>query len=347
MRAHFAIYLVPATIIAVLASSYRRIRRNPAFHQKPDEVATREPGENILGAPQPIAPHAHADLAFALLSQAAYQGKSDAKKAKAGDWINAVALLNETGWKLWPDFPDPKLLEKISEFHLRVEVWSNTSLNAVAVAFGGTVFTNIEDWEANLRWFIPHHEDQYTEVVKTFGHDFVTDYLQRSARPEFAFVLHADIFSTGHSLGGGLAQQFAYSLPKTAGVPRVKKVFAFDPSPVTGFYSVPKRLRDYDTQTLAIDRIYERGEILAYLRSLTNYFFPPSASSPTIRQIRYNLFYTLNPFAGHSIGEFACKLYKVCQGTEASSALHSTASPLQPGSGNNIPVAAMNRVLGE
>jgi pimeloyl-ACP methyl ester carboxylesterase len=99
-------------------------------------------------------------------------------------------------------------------------------------------------------------------VVKTFGRDFVTDYLQRSARPEFAFLRDADIFSTGHSLGGGLAQQFAYSLPENAGVPRVKKVFAFDPSP----------------------------------------------ASPTIRQVRYNLFYTLNPFAGHSIAEFACKL---------------------------------------
>jgi hypothetical protein len=313
---HFVIYLFLFAIIIVLALlSYLRIRTNPAYHQEPNEVVTREPGKKILGAPQPIAPQAHADLAFALLSQAAYQGKSDAKKARPSDWVDAVTILEAAGWTLWADFPDQKLLEKISKFHLRVEVWSNASLNAVAVAFGGTVFTNIEDWEANLRWFIPHHKDEYTMVVKTFGRDFVTDYLQRSAKSEFAFLRHADIFSTGHSLGGGLAQQFAYSLPENAGVPRVKKVFAFDPSPVTGFYSVRKGLRDYDKQNLAIDRIYERGEILAYLRSLTNYFFPPSASSPTIRQVRYNLFYTLNPFAGHSIVEFACKLYKVCQGT--------------------------------
>jgi hypothetical protein len=336
MPVYFVIYLVPVAIIAVLALfSYLRIRTNPAYHQKPDEVVTREPGNKILGAPQPIAPQAHADLAFALLSQAAYQGKSDAKNAKAGDSVDAVALLKEAGWTLWPDFPDPKLLKKISKFHLRVEVWSNASRNAVAVAFGGTVFTNIKDWDANLRWFIPHHKDQYTLVVKTFGCDFVNDYRQRSARSEFAFLRHADIFSTGHSLGGGLAQQFAYSLPENADVPRVKKVFAFDPSPVTGFYSVHKGLRDYDKQTLAIDRIYERGEILAYLRSLTNYFFPPSASSPTIRQVRYNLFYTLNPFAGHSIVEFASKLYKVCRGTEVPSALHSTVSSLQLGRKRN------------
>jgi hypothetical protein len=315
LPAHFAIYLVLAIIAVMALSSYVRVRSSPAYHQKPDEVVTREPGKRILGAPQPIAPEAHADLEFALLSQAAYQRKPDAKEVKAGDWVEADALLQEAGWRLWADFPDQKLLEKISKFHLRVEIWSNASRKAVAVTFGGTVFTNISDWKANLRWFIPHHKDEYTVVVTTFGRDFVADYLQRSDRPEFAFLRHADIFSTGHSLGGGLAQEFAYSLPENAGVPRVKKVFAFDPSPVTGFYSICEDLRDHNKQTLAIDRIYERGEVLAYLRSFTNFLFPPSASSPTIRQVRYNLFYTLNAIAGHSIAEFACKLHEVCQRT--------------------------------
>jgi hypothetical protein len=310
------LFVAFATVIVVALLSYLRVRSHPAYHQKPNQVAIREPGEKILGAPQDIAPQARADLAFALLSQAAYQAKSDAKEAKAADWVDAADLLNEAGWMLWVDFPDAKLHEKISKFHLRVEVWSNAQQNSVAVAFGGTVFTNIKDWEANLRWFLPDRNDEYTLVVKTFGRDFVTDYLQRASRPEFAFLNHADIFSTGHSLGGGLAQQFAYSLPESAVVPRVSKVFAFDPSPVTGYYSVPKNLRDRNTQNLAIDRVYERGEILAYLRSFTNYLFPPSACSPAIRQVRYNLFYTFNPFAGHSIIEFACKLYKVCQGAE-------------------------------
>jgi hypothetical protein len=325
MPTQFAIYLVLAIIAVLVVSSYVRVRSNPAYHQKADEVVTREPGKRTLGAPQPIAPEAHADLDFALLSQAAYQRKPDAKEVKAGDSVDADALLQQAGWRRWADFPDPKLLEEISNFHLRVEIWSNASRNAVAVTFGGTVFTNIKDWKANLRWFIPHQKDEYTEVVTTFGRDFVTDYIQRSERPEFAFLRHADIFSTGHSLGGGLAQEFAYSLPANAAVPRVKKVFAFDPSPVTGFYSIREDLRDHNTQTLAIDRIYERGEVLAYLRSFTNLFFPPSASSPTIRQVRYNLFYTLNAIAGHSIAEFACKLHEVCQHTEIPSAKHSAA----------------------
>src|ERR1022692_2969377 len=36
---------------------------------------------------------------------------------------------------------------------------------AVAVAFGGTVFTSGNDWKSNLRWFMPHHKDKYTQIV--------------------------------------------------------------------------------------------------------------------------------------------------------------------------------------
>jgi hypothetical protein len=64
----------------------------------------------------------------------------------------------------------------------------------------------------------------------------------------------------------------------------VTQVFAFDPSPVTGFYSVEKDIRDYNKENLKIDRIYERGEILAILRSFTNFVYKPSAINPSIRQ---------------------------------------------------------------
>ena len=178
----------------------------------------------------------------------------------------------------------------------------------------GPFFANITDWYANLRWFFPHKQDEYTVVVKTFGKAFVEEYLKRSVEPEWTFLGQAKLYSTGHSLGGGLAQQFAYSLPLNANVPRVTQVFAFDPSPVTGFFSVGKVLRTTNAQNLKIDRIYERGEILAYFRSLTNFFAPPSASHPAIRQVRYNLFHTVNPVSGHSIAELACKLHDVCSG---------------------------------
>jgi hypothetical protein len=312
MSAHIVMWSVLGVIAVFAISTYVRVITSPAYRQKPDEITTREPGQRRLGAPQPLCQEARKDLDFALLSQAAYQEKGDAREEKSGSLVDSVALLQQNGWIRWADFPDAELHKKISKFHLRVEIWSNLERKAVAVTFGGTVFTNITDWEANLRWFIPRHQDEYTIVVTTFGRDFVTDYLQRSNRPEFSFLREADIFSTGHSLGGGLAQEFAYALPENSSVPRVKKVFAFDPSPVTGFYSIGKKRRDHNTKNLAIDRIYERGEILAILRSLTSFFHAPSAMSPTIRQVRYDLFRTWNPIAGHSIAELACKLCEAC-----------------------------------
>jgi hypothetical protein len=60
-----------------------------------------------------------------------------------------------------------------------------------------------------------------------------------------------------------LKSEFAYALPTHVNVPRVKKVFAFNPSPVTGFYSLDVTTRNNNKQDLAIDRICERCEVLA------------------------------------------------------------------------------------
>jgi hypothetical protein len=98
----------------------------------------------------------------------------------------------------------------------------------------------------NLRWFAPWHKDEYTEIVSRFGPDFVKSLAIRMNRQETAYLKDATIYSTGHSLGGGLAQQFAYSLPLEPRVPRVSQVFAFDPSPVTGYFSVHRTARDYN-----------------------------------------------------------------------------------------------------
>jgi hypothetical protein len=155
-----------------------------------------------------------------------------------------------------------------------------------------------------LRWFIPLHDNEYTELVKEFGPAFAKKFVKRKEQPEWSFLQHAAIFATGHSLGGGSTQQFAHRLQ----CPRGKKVFTFDPSPVTGFYSLDTTTRNTNSQNLAIARIYEGGEILALLRSVENVVYPSSATAPTIRQVRYNLFYSHNPIAGHSIAGLACKL---------------------------------------
>ena len=283
-----------------------------AFRQTSVEVTVREPGQRMLSEPRPIAPEAAKDWEFAWLSEAAYgktagaYPKQDAKRTSPC----AVAddVLRAQGWQQWAGFPDDGLLEKISLSNLRVEVWEKRSTQSVVVAFGGTVFNSGKDWKSNLRWFIPKHKDEYTEIVDVFGPAFVAEFQRRAKAPDGAYLSGATLYTTGHSLGGGLAQQFAYSLPVNSAMPRVTHVYAFDPSPVTGYFSVAQSTRDSNKVGLSIDRVYERGEVLAFVRSFTSFFVAPSESEPTIRGVRYSLFYPANPVSGHSMSELACKL---------------------------------------
>jgi hypothetical protein len=293
-----------------------------AFFQKPNQVASREPGERFLGHLRPVAGEARRDHEFAWLSQAAYGRSVGDKKKGLLAWLfylipgksrrevnpNGDAILRECGWTRCADFAPQNVLNQMKASHLRVEVWTKNEPPSIAVAFGGTVFTSGKDWKSNLRWFLPKHKDEYSQIVDVFGPAFVAEFCVKNSEIKWPHLKNAAIYSTGHSLGGGLAQQFAYSLPKNSEERRVAQVFAFDPSPVTGFYSVDKALRDMNKAALRIDRIYERGEILAILRSLTSLFVKPSAISPTIRGVRYSLFIPADPIRSHSMLELASKI---------------------------------------
>jgi hypothetical protein len=311
MNGHVAAYLLLPVVLIVFVPLFLFLINPRVFRQKRWQVVTREPGERFLGHPQPVKNEAEKDFVFALISQAVYQRKPDAKDVKAGECVDADKILNSLGWRQWKTFPDAEEQAKFATVHLRTEIWSNESQQSVVVAFAGTVFTNWKDWKANLRWFLSpaDRNDEYTMIVTTFGDAFVKQYLTRVPKPEWNFLPKAHLYSTGHSLGGGLSQQFAYSLPINKDVPRVEHVYAFDPSPVTGFFSVEKSLRNTNKCGLKIDRIYERGEIVAILRSFTNFFAPPKAVNPMIRQVRYNLFSAWTAVAKHSIVRLACRLY--------------------------------------
>ncbi len=292
------------------------------FFQKSDQVASREPGDRFLGHLRPATGEALKDHEFAWLSQAAYGRSVGDKKKGLLAWLfdvipgksrrevnpNGAVILRECGWTRCPDFAPQKVLDQMKASHLRVEVWTKIEPPSIAVAFGGTVFTSGKDWKSNLRWFLPKHKDEYSQIVDVFGPAFVAEFCLNTSDSKWAHLKSATLYSTGHSLGGGLAQQFAYSLPTKSGERRVAQVFAFDPSPVTGFYSVEKALRNINKATLRIDRIYERGEILAILRSLTSILVKPSAINPLIRGVRYSLFVPADPIRSHSMLELASKI---------------------------------------
>jgi hypothetical protein len=297
-----------------IALSWRNWPWLRALGQLHTQVTTRAAGERFLSAPKPVTPYAEEDWEFAWLAASAYgktpaAAKRRARTADAEEHVDPEVPLRAAGWERWNAFPTDGLHRKIESTHLRVEVWQKQRENGtcvVAVTFGGTVFTDWRDWKANLRWFLPGGQrDEYTDVVRTFAPAFIDEFVQRLAGRALASI---ELVSTGHSLGGGLAQQFAYAHCLDDRVPRVNQVYAFDPSPVTGFYSVKRAVRNVNRKTLKIDRIYERGEILAVVRSIMSVLWKPSRMAPQVCGRRYFLFFAWNPIAGHSMTRMAVRM---------------------------------------
>jgi len=306
--------------------------------QSQEVALSREPGERVLGHSVDVGVEARKHWEFAWLSARAYNahyieatgvapepprlqsGSAGVQGLKVERTCpNPDDVLSNAQWQPWRDFPGPQdgdLARRLNKAHLRVEVWEHPSTRRVVVAFGGTVFTNASDWLSNIRWFLPEREDEYTMIQKDFVKAFIARYKARAADPRNAHLQRGgggvNLYATGHSLGGGLAQQFAYALPADADVPRVERVYAFDPSPVTGYYSVDETVREPNASRLEIDRIYERGEALAFVRSITSFVVPPAANAPKIRSVRYALFYSVgtswNIVGAHSIPRLACEL---------------------------------------
>jgi pimeloyl-ACP methyl ester carboxylesterase len=228
-----------------------------------------------------------------------------------GECPDFGSVLKEMQWEYWPvDFQSSRTLQIAMKHHLRVHVFARGDAGGleIVVAFGGTDPRNIWDWFSNLRWLIPWHDDEYTIVVKDFVGAF-----QRELRRRVSAMGVADesvfVLTVGHSLGGGLAQQLAYAARHHSGDFRISQVYAFDPSPVTGFYSVAREIREQSSKGLRTDRAFEAYEILSYLRWITALFVPPAAHDPAVRGVRYRLLSTEDGIRSHSITNLACALY--------------------------------------
>jgi len=64
-------------------------------------------------------------------------------------------------------------------------------------------------------------------------------------------------------------------------------VYAFDPSPVTGYFDFPWRTLRVTRNAFGTDRVYEAGEILSLPRYLASGFFPTSSCLPRVRIVRF------------------------------------------------------------
>jgi pimeloyl-ACP methyl ester carboxylesterase len=186
------------------------------------------------------------------------------------------------------------------EFH----VWRRMDggCREVAIAFRGTDRRDSGDWQSNFRWFkrLEPRFDQYDQVREHMERivQRVEDGGCRGAATRFV--------SVGHSLGGGLAQQAAYASPK------IRYVYAFDPSPVTGFFDISELLREKHMHQLGVDRTYESGEILTLPRHILENIFPPEACNPSVRTVRFNLLSGL-PASQHNMQQLANQMHEMAR----------------------------------
>jgi len=78
---------------------------------------------------------------------------------------------------------------------------------------------------------------------------------------------------------------------------------------VTGWSSVRNHeFRKQNAAALFTDRVFEHGEILAYIRLIQSYIVPPSAKNPAIQETRVNFIVSPNIVGNHSMRMIACGL---------------------------------------
>ena len=183
------------------------------------------------------------------------------------------------------------------EFH----VWRRADCGEAVIAFRGSDEGDVGDWISNMRWFVRHTLlDQYDQVRAAIPH-IIKRVNQFGCRPR-------RIVATGHSLGGGLAQHVALAHRG------IHYVYAFDPSPVVGFFDVPWSQRNVTSETLGIDRVYESGEVLSLPRYLASGLMASTACRPRIRIVRFQTPEVPSRIERHRVGHMTRSLVAQAQG---------------------------------
>jgi pimeloyl-ACP methyl ester carboxylesterase len=298
------------------------------LEQGPDQVIQRTEGENNFASRQKAGPTAARVLPYALLAEQSYDPRvyatrqaaprattcraGDPKDCDPADDRRAAQWLHE--WRyLWScDGPEECRVRMAGRNEpvggLGVQIWARKGLRCpeVVIAFRGTMGGNKGDWESNFHWILRSFPiyDQYDQV-----RDHIGDFIAHIERDPCYRQGITQITTVGHSLGGGLAQLAAYSDW------RIRRVYAFDPSMVTGFYSVDPPNRDRNVQGQRIERVYEMGEVLAYGRLIMLHTIPLSPCNPRVVSVRFHVFHGA-PIALHSLTDLDNGLIEAARGYE-------------------------------
>ena len=190
---------------------------------------------------------------------------------------------------------------------LLLQVWQQTlpDRTNVVVAFRGTSGAN--DWLYGNAWWFTRFVLTDNQYTRSRAH--VARIIEHYAAQNKTTVLprRIDFTTTGHSLGGGLAQHALYAFPD-----KIRQAITFDPTPVTAFADVEPLVRARGCECLdelgaeaRIYRVYESYEILSDFRIFHKTFFPPHRH---IHEVRFAFQHSANPVAQHSMAKLASRL---------------------------------------
>ena len=208
-----------------------------------------------------------------------------------------------SGWKRWKGTSEASAC--VSKDGLAYETYvhedSAGNLDEAVIAFRGTENYNVtellDDWSTNFAAALGVEPSEFVTAQKLVPN------VIKGLKTQFPSIR---IYATGHSLGGGLAQQAGYMSSD------VLEVYAFNPSPVTNWSFL--KLRDLiDKTDPTIFRVYHWHEGLAYVRNVTSRF-----NSRRFGRSDYEFYFQKDqPVAVHEMGILACHLAKLIQGEEA------------------------------
>lgn len=293
-----------------------------SWNQEPREYRYVDDGNVVILNAETVKTHDSEILNFPIYGAFSKSIYLDDEKAEESRTLQDFCEKEETVYRPveWTKRKNIKILNERqlahSQIKLEVEVFTRKvdGLSSVAlIVFRGTDFEESEDWSSNFRWFnrfFSNKLDQYDEVRVLIPR--LIEEIEEYDDSVKTFI------ATGHSLGGGLAQLAGYSSHK------INRVIAFDSSPVTGFYDVEGGLRRFNSQNLKIYRIYEHGEVLAYIRLAMKGLYPVSKKNPDIVQVRFDLIDDESIVGQHDIKTLTCNLYKDLQKFEYNQLIPST-----------------------
>ena len=242
---------------------------------------------------------------YAALSRIVYRRTEKYTDDVSNDTIYDEYITEYEKWKILPIQKVQPVLKDTTKKLVKgfyYEVWERTNEDdsrIVTIVCRGT--QQKEDWSPNLRWFIRKftkknwdHYDQLNSIADSLVKN-INNYYEGKG-------ISYSMVSTGHSLGGGLAQFLAYKIEN------IDKVYAFNSSPVTGYYDLDKKMRNKNKLNATIYRIFESGEGLTFVRKFMTLLYPApliKTKNPALIRVRFSFSTAKNSVSQHGMRELA------------------------------------------